>query len=139
MNPTLKNVLAVIAGIIIGSIINMGLIILGSSVIPVPEGVDAMDPESLKNSMHLFEGKHFIFPFLGHALGTLFGAFWAARIAANKNMMFALGIGAFFLIGGVVNVINLPAPTWFEALDLIVAYLPAAWLGGKLGMKKQVA
>ena len=112
MNPTLKNVLAVIAGIIIGSIINMGLIILGASIIPVPEGVDAMDPESLKNS---------------------------ARIAASKNMMFALGIGAFFLIGGVVNVINLPAPTWFEALDLIVAYLPAAWLGGKLGMRKQVA
>ncbi len=25
-----------------------------------------------------------------------------------------------------------PSPMWFNALDLIGAYLPMAWLGGKL-------
>jgi hypothetical protein len=27
----------------------------------------------------------------------------------------------------------LPAPLWYEALDLIAAYIPMAFLGGKLG------
>jgi len=67
---------------------------------------------------------------LAHAIGTLVGAYIAARIAATHKFKFALGIGAAFLIGGIINVINLPAPTWFSALDLIVAYIPMAWLGG---------
>lgn len=132
MNPILKNVLAVIAGVIVGIAVNMGLIMLSSSVIPPPAGVDPTDMESLKENMHLFEAKHFIFPFLAHALGTLAGAFLAAKLAASHHMNIALGIGAFFLLGGITNVMMLPAPTWFAVLDLVVAYIPMGWLGGKL-------
>jgi hypothetical protein len=49
-------------------------------------------------------------------------------------MKIALGIGVLFLIGGTAAVMMLPAPMWFSALDLIVAYIPMAWLGGKIGM-----
>ena len=45
--------------------------------------------------MHLFEPKHFLFPFLAHALGTFAGAWLAAFIAASYKMRFALGIGIF--------------------------------------------
>ena len=136
MNPILKNILAVIAGLIIGSIVNMGIIMLSSSVIPTPEGVDMSNMESLKSSMHLFEPRHFIFPFLAHALGTLVGAFIAALIAANNKLKFAMGIGVLFLIGGITNVIMLPSPAWFTVLDLVAAYMPMAWLGGKLATRK---
>ena len=37
MNPTLKNILAIIAGIIIGSLVNMGIIMVSSLIIPPPE------------------------------------------------------------------------------------------------------
>ena len=131
MNPILKNILAVVAGLVLGSVVNMGLIMLSSSVIPPPEGVDVTNMESLKSSMHLFEPKHFIFPFLAHALGTLAGAFTAARLAASHQMKFALGIGAFFLIGGIANVFMLPSPAWFTILDLVGAYIPMGWLGGR--------
>ena len=131
MNPILKNILAVVAGVILGSVVNMGIIMLSSSIIPPPEGVDVTNMESLKSSMHLFEPKHFIFPFLAHALGTLSGAFTAALIAAANKMRFALGIGAFFLLGGIVNVFMLPSPAWFTVLDLVGAYIPMGWLGGR--------
>ncbi|MGB5665543.1 MAG: hypothetical protein WBM53_01755 [Maribacter sp.] len=136
MNPILKNILALVAGIIIGSIVNMGIIMLSSSIIPPPEGVDVTNMESLKSSLHLFEPRHFIFPFLAHALGTLVGAYIAALIAANNKLKFALGIGVFFLLGGITNVIMLPSPTWFSVLDLVVAYIPMAWLGGKFAIGK---
>ncbi len=138
MNPILRNILAVVAGIVIGSAVNMGLIMLSSSVIPPPEGVDVTNMESLKDSMYLFEPKHFIFPFLAHALGTLAGAVVAGLVAATHKMKFALGIGAFFLIGGIANVFMLPAPTWFAVTDLVLAYIPMGWLGGRLAKIKEL-
>ena len=133
MNPILKNVLAVIAGFVAGSIVNMGIVMLSGSVIPPPEGGDITTMEGLKATMHLFEPKHFIFPFLAHAVGTLVGAFIAAKLAATSNMTMALIIGVFFFIGGSINVSMLGGPLWFTILDLAMAYIPMAYLGGKLG------
>jgi len=137
MNPILRNILAVILGLIIGSAVNMGLILISGSIIPPPEGADATTMEGLKESMHLFEPRHFIFPFLAHALGTLVGAFIAAMIAATRKMTLAMVIGVFFLIGGIVNVYLLPAPTWFGIVDILGAYIPMAWIGGKLATRKK--
>jgi hypothetical protein len=114
-------------------LVNGGIIAISASIIPPPPGVNVNDIESLKASMHLFEAKHFIMPFLAHALGSLVGAFVAAIIAASRKMIFALVIGAVHLLGGIAASFMIPAPVWFIALDLIVAYIPMAWLGGKLG------
>lgn len=138
MNPILRNVLAVIAGIVAGSIVNMSLITISSKVIPTPAGVDVTNFESLKSSMHLFEPRHFLFPFLAHALGTLVGAYAAFIIAASHKIKFALGVGAFFLLGGLANVVMLPSPAWFAVLDLVGAYIPMGWLGGKLAEKSSM-
>ena len=134
MSPIAKNIVAVIVGIVVGVIVNMGIVLMSGSIIPPPEGADVTTVEGLKAAMHLFEAKHFIMPFLAHALGTLVGAFAAAKIAANRKFIFAMLIGLFFLVGGIVNSIQLPAPSWFVATDLILAYLPMAWLGAKLAM-----
>ncbi|MFK7957440.1 MAG: hypothetical protein AB8B96_15180 [Lysobacterales bacterium] len=133
MGNTLKNVLACVLGIVIGGAVNMGLIILGPTVIPPPVGVDVTDPESLAAGMHLFELRHYVFPFLAHALGTLAGAFVAYLVAGSQKLRMALVIGVFFLAGGITAATMIPAPIWFLALDLIVAYLPMAWLGALLG------
>jgi peptidoglycan/LPS O-acetylase OafA/YrhL len=85
--------------------------------------------------MHLFQPKHFIFPFLAHALGTLAGAFLAAKLAANNKKQFALGIGVFSLLGGIAAVYMLPAPMWFNMVDLIGAYIPMAYLAGKWAVR----
>lgn len=130
-----RNILAVIVGIIVGSIINMGLIKLGPNIIPPPEGIDVTTAEGLKAGIHLMEAKHFLFPFLAHALGTLFGAIAASVVAATKKMIFAMVIGVFYLAGGIGTVAMIPAPIWFDVVDLVFAYLPMAFLGGKIGLK----
>lgn len=137
MNPIVRNILAVVAGVIIGSVVNMGIIQIGGSIISPPEGADVTTMEGLKASAHLFEPRHFIMPFLAHAIGTLVGAIVAGLIAVSHKMKFALGIGAFFLIGGTVMVFSLPSPAWFNALDLIGAYIPMGYLGGKIALRKE--
>ncbi|REJ83769.1 MAG: hypothetical protein DWQ44_00550 [Bacteroidetes bacterium] len=135
MKPIVKNIMAVIAGIILGSIVNMGIVSISGQIIPPPEGVDVNDLESLKSSAHLFEAKHFIFPFLAHALGTLVGALFAAKIAASHKMKMAMIIGFFFLLGGITMAFMVPAPSWFIFLDLGLAYIPMARIGGNIGSR----
>ena len=40
MNPIFKNILAVIAGCVLGSAVNMGIIMVSGSIIPPPDGAD---------------------------------------------------------------------------------------------------
>jgi hypothetical protein len=137
MNPTVKNILAVVAGLVVGSLVNGALISISGKVIPPPNGADVTTMEGLKATMHLFEPKHFLFPFLAHALGTLVGAYTAARIAASDKMRIAIGIGVFFLLGGIANVLMLPSPVWFTAVDLLLAYVPMAYIAGMLAVKNK--
>jgi hypothetical protein len=128
----MRNVLAVVAGFIAGSVVNLGLVMTGPSLIPLPPGVDPADPESISASMHLFEARHFIMPFAAHALGTLAGAVVAFVIAARQSQM-AWVIGALFFAGGAYASTVIPAPTWFIITDLVLAYFPMAWLGILIG------
>lgn len=135
----LRNVLALIAGIVIGGSVNMALITLSPSLIPPPAGVDVTNAESLSKAIHLFEPRHFVMPFLAHAIGTFVGALVAYLIAATYKVPIAYVIGTVFLCSGVAASFMIPAPVWFIALDLLVAYLPMAWLGILIGtrMKKE--
>jgi hypothetical protein len=134
MSPVFRNILAVVAGIVIGSVVNMVIIMISGSVIPPPEGADVTTMEGLQESMHLFQPKHFLMPFLAHAFGTFVGSFVAAKIAVGHKMKLALAVGLFFLMGGVINVIVLPSPLWFSIVDIIFAYIPVAYLAGNLAI-----
>jgi len=135
MGTFLRGLLAVVVGLVIGSIVNMGLILVSGTIIPPPAGADVTTFEGLKASLHLFEPKHFIFPFLAHALGTLVGAFVAGLLAPGRSMVPACVVGGLFLLGGIYNVMMLPAPAWFNATDLLLAYIPMAWLGHALATR----
>lgn len=137
MPPLLRNILAVIIGLVVGSVINMGIIIVGPMVIPPPEGVDMSDMEKFAENLKLLKPVNFIAPLLAHALGTLVGAFITAKVAASHKMIFALVISAFFLLGGITMAVTYGGPIWFIALDLIGAYLPMGYLGGMLGGAKK--
>ena len=137
MNSILKNVLAVLAGIAVGASFNMGIITISGSIIPPPDGADVNNMEGLKATMHLFEPKHFLMPFLAHALGTLVGALIAALIAASHKLRLALVIGVVFLAGGIQMVMALPSPLWFSITYIVGAYIPMAYFGAKLGMRKK--
>src|SRR5688500_19494979 len=89
----------------------------------------------MKASIHLFEARHFVMPFLAHALGTLAGAVVAYRLAATHRARMAYAIGVLFLLGGVAASFMIPAPAWFLALDLLLAYLPLAWLAVRIGQR----
>ena len=125
MKQTLKNIGIVILGLIIGMIVNMGLIILGGIVFVPLENFEPM------NAMN-WDFKYFIFPFLAHSMGTFSGAFIVSKLSKKSNIIMPLIVGFYFLAGGIYMVTILPAPTWFVLLDIILGYIPMALLGWKI-------
>lgn len=134
MKTILLNLLAVAVGVMLGSMANMGIILISDTIIPPPEGADLTTTEGLKASMQLFKPINFLMPFLAHALGTLVGATLSGLIAASHRILFSMAIGIFFLIGGILSVYMLSSPLWFSITDLTLAYLPMGFIGGRLAL-----
>ena len=131
----IRNILAVVVGAFVGGLANMAVVMVGPMLIPPPAGADMTTVEGLTAAMPLLEPKHFIPPFLAHALGSLLGAVVAYLIAASNKNLLAYVVGVLFLIGGITASMMIPAPLWFKALDIVVAYIPMAWLGIMIGRK----
>lgn len=132
----IRNILGVVVGLFVGALLNGLLINIGHSVIPLPAGADVSSYRALKESMPLFGPEQFIFVFLAHALGTFVAALVAVLIAKSHKFTLALIIGVLFLIAGTVNAFLLPVPLWYDAVDLILAYVPMALIGYKLGARR---
>lgn len=113
MRQVLRLVMAVVVGFVIGSVVNMLLIVVSGSVIPLQAGADVTTTEGLKASMHLFEPRHFIFPFLAHGPGAFVGALVAVVLTPGRTSGPACVVGFLFLPGGIANVVMLSSPLWF--------------------------
>jgi hypothetical protein len=124
-----RGVLGVVIGCMIGGQLNMWIINHSTDFIPAPEGANVKTMEGLQKSIHLFEPKHFVMPFLAHALGTVVAAILASLIAKSHRKRCAMATGIVFLFGGAMAVSMLPAPLWFNITDLVLAYIPMALLG----------
>lgn len=127
-----RYILGVVLGFFLGGIVNVSILGFMGKLIPPPEGVDPRNFESVVAGMPRFELKHFIAPFLAHALGTFVSAFIAAAIVPRHKSKFALAMGILGLIGGITAVFLIPAPLWYDAVDLIFAYIPTAWIAAKI-------
>jgi len=132
----LRNCLAILAGIFVGSVVNFAIILAGPMIIPLPEGIDLSDMEQFAENLKRLPAKNFIAPWLAHAMGTLAGAALASRISTSHSIAMALAVSAFFLAGGIAMVANYGGPIEFAVLDLAGAYAPMGLLGGWLGRSR---
>jgi hypothetical protein len=131
MNPILRNVLAVLVGASVCLLLNGLLLGQMMALITTPEGFDP----TKAYTYHLLEPVHYLSPFLAHALPSLVGGLIAALLAAHHSRSMALIVGGLHLLGGIAAAFMIPAPTLFIASDLVVAYLPMAWLGWRLSRR----
>jgi hypothetical protein len=132
----LKRTIVILLSIFIGAQVNGAFLTLGTNLIPPPEGCNLNTMDGLKAAVPFLEAKHYLFPFLAHAIGTLISAVLITRFLKSQQFVFAMMAGVLFLIAGISMVIMLPeTPIWFVLVDLIVAYIPMAYLGNKIASR----
>ncbi|HEY0977809.1 MAG TPA: hypothetical protein VGE21_10085 [Flavobacteriales bacterium] len=132
MAPIARNIIALVVGAAACIILNGLVLGVMMKLVPPPEGFIPEQPATYG----LLATKHYLAPFLAHALPSFIGGYLAAWIAATRRMTFALAVGALHLLGGIAAAFLIPAPAWFIVVDLVLAYLPMAWLGGRLALRR---
>lgn len=135
MKQTIIRIFLFVDCLFIGGIVNGTIVNYSSRVVAPPAGYDLTKEEGLKAAMAVMEPKHFVMPFLAHALGTLVAAFLITWLLEGKKLVAALLAGLVFMLGGAYMVFILPSPLWFDAVDLGLAYIPMAWVGYKLSLR----
>ncbi|WP_426278554.1 hypothetical protein ACN9MN_04345 [Chryseobacterium sp. S-02] len=116
----LRRILAVIAGIMVGSVGIWLMERLGHSLYPFPADLKPDNIEGFKAYVGNlpFMGKFIVI--IGYALGALLSGFVATKVASNGKPVAAIVCGAIFLFFTVYNMMVLPTPVWFWILGIAV-------------------
>ena len=131
MPNQIRNIIALMVAIMAAAMITFLIITFGHAIIPPPDLIDTNDFESIKSNFHLFQTKHFIFPLLAHAMGTLVAAFLVALLAANHQFRLALGIGVLFMLASLWLAFRIGHFNWIGVVE-IMQYIPFSILGYRL-------
>lgn len=127
----LRNILAVFAGFVAGTFVNLGLSGLNAFVLfPMPSGMDMNDPAQLNAYIAGLPTLAFVVVLVAHLGQAFVGGWVAARLGASHPMVLAMIIGGLSLLGGIANMMSVPGPAWLYVelpLYLVVAGL-AGWL-----------
>lgn len=67
----LKRTIVILLSIFIGAQVNGAFLTLGTNLIPPPEGCNLNTMDGLKAAVPFLEAKHYLFPFLAHAILSL--------------------------------------------------------------------
>lgn len=133
-----RSILAVVAGLIVGGLIVAGIEYIGHIIYPPPEGLDLTDPEAIREFASAAPTSARLVVLLAWFLGPFGGGWLAARLAPRSPMPHALIVGAFFLVGDVVNLITIPSPVWMWIGGLVAPPLAAYLAGRTVGAKGRI-
>ena len=142
MNPTLRNILAGMAGAIVSGPVNSSLLapmarLTGAPQLPQPpKGMPWAEVRNLYAPMIAeFEPLHLVSPIIAHWAGALAGAFVAAMLMSSRKPTTPLVVAGISFLGGIMMAwLASSQPWWSMSLDLI-GYLPMGWLGWKLALR----
>ena len=128
--------IAAVLGFLVGSVVNMAIVWVGPKVIPLPDGVEMSGTDKLVENIKLLKLVNFLASWLAHALGTLVGAFVAAKLSVQNRTRPAVIVGTLFLLGGISMAWMVGGSTWLILTDLVGAYLPMAFWSTWLAEQK---
>ena len=130
-----RNILAVVAGLASAWVTMVIVQAISSFLYMRDAGIDTGDAAALKAWIATAPLGAFLLLILGYVVSSLVGGWVAARLARSRPLLLAVIVGLFLLLGGIANFMTIPHPTWVAVLAL-VAYIPCAWLGGRLGARR---
>ncbi len=129
----MKNVLAVVLGVVVAVILIMAVETLGHSVYPPPTDLDFTDIDTMAAYVDGLPLGALLFVMLAWLIGTFGGGILACFIVKSRPAVYAAIIGGLVLLGTVINLVSIPHPTWFS-ITSIVAIIATAWMTGRLGL-----
>ncbi len=128
----MKNILSVIAGLILGFLAVLFSESICQKMYPFAAGIDfsKADRETLTFIMGMVPLGAFMTLLAGYAFGSFFGGLVAFLISGNKFS--PITVGGIIMVGGIINLVMIPHPLWFIVISQFM-YVPFSLAGGKIG------
>ena len=130
----MRTIVAILLGIVLGTLAIALVEQIGHQVYPPPEGLDLNDPTAVAELIASAPVGALLFVLAAWVIGATVGGWLSVRLGgAVPRSPFVVGL--VLLAFGLANMLMIPHPTWFFILGVIV-FLPAALLGGRLGHRR---
>jgi len=127
----LRNIAAVLLGLVVGSMLNMAIIELNTSVFfPAPPGMDFNDPEAFSAYMAELPAAAFLVVMVAHLTQAFVGGLIAAFAGKTRPMMLSMIVGGFTMLGGIMAFMMFDSPAWM--LIEMPLYIVCAWGAGRI-------
>jgi len=133
----IRNICAVLVGLVAGMAVNMLISVLAMQLYPMPDGVGFGDAEAMPAYFESLPATAFLIVMLAHLGQAFVGGGIAAIISRNASLLVALIVGSLSLMAGLYNMMSLPHPAWMWVE--IPLYLVAAWAAGRLVLARRAA
>jgi hypothetical protein len=101
----------------------------------LPAELGMKDPEAFKAMIAAAPASMHLIILANYALACFLGALVAASIANDKKMNQAISLGGIFMGVGMFNLVSFSHPVWVIVVSAFV-FIPAAYLGGKIAVKR---
>lgn len=131
----LRNIGAVIAGLIAGNVINMAIVMLNMQLFPGPEGLDMNDPDQMQAYIAELPTVAMLIAMVAHLSQAALGGWVAARLAGSRPRVLAMIIGVLTVVGSIANHAMIGGPTWM--LVELPLELALAWGVGTLELRRR--
>ena len=124
----IRKILAIVVGLITGSLFNLALIKVSAMIYAPEGGVDFNDQVAMQAYVASLPVAALLLVLAAHGGGSFVGGAVCALIAGQKWILGAVLVGGTFLLGGIMMLSSVPAPIWFAVIDVLL-YVPLAILG----------
>jgi hypothetical protein len=114
----MRIVLATILGLAASWGVNMGILNFFMPVSAKAE-TSAEQYEAMLKAIESFTAVDYLIPLAAHVFGVLAGLIVARLICKTSNIPIWI-VGGLHMLGTVVNIFMIPAPTWFIIVDLVL-------------------
>ena len=118
--------------VVVGSMSGMILITLGEYglhlMYPLPKGTDLYDVDSVAKYIGGLPSAAFVTELIIYILASFFAGIISSLLSKRVSKRPPVVVGIVLTLAGLYNVLNLPQPTWFSIVSMLV-YLPSAYSG----------
>lgn len=136
LKNVILGVLSTIFGFLVGSAFNMAVVVLNALVLfPMPPGSDFNNPSQVAEWAKSLPTAAYLVVMVAHLGQAFVGGWVAARFTPVRPLLPALVVGLLSLVGGVLNMLQIPGPAWMWAE--VPLYLVLAGLAGRMEERRR--
>ncbi|MFD2823300.1 hypothetical protein ACFS5M_06440 [Lacinutrix iliipiscaria] len=130
----MRNAFAVTVGLVVAGLVVFLLYILGPQFFTFPDGANPMDPDSIKQNMHLIPSGAMVLVIVAHCFGII-GGMLASTAVSEKSLLPAYIVSGIIILGSIGSSFVMSHPTWSIFAGMI-SVIGAFFIGRKVAINR---